>query len=170
MGKALHTQAPAMPEQQRRLLSVLGGTLILLCLWANQVLAATPAVTLPVPRTTIAEGQVITLSALEKRRFRANRIDRFSVVPNINDILGKEAVRRLPVGEPIPKSALRRREAVKRGEPAQLVFQDRGLEIVAHVEPLEDGIVGEIIRVRNIDTGLIVVGRVEENGTISIGP
>ena len=50
------------------------------------------------------------------------------------------------------------------------MFQDRGLEIVAHVEPLEDGIVGEIIRVRNVDTGLIIVGRVEENGTISIGP
>ncbi len=159
-----------MAEQQLRLLSVLGATVILICLWAQQALAATPVVTLPVPRATIAQGQVITLSALEKRRFRANRIDRFSVVPNINDLLGKEAVRQLPVGEPIPKSALRRREAVKRGEPAQLVFQDRGLEIVAHVEPLEDGIVGEIIRVRNVDTGLIIVGRVEENGTISIGP
>ena len=97
-----------MAEQQLRLLSVLGATVILICLWAQQALAATPAVTLPVPRATIAQGQVITLSALEKRRFRANRIDRFSVVPNINDLLGKEAVRQLPVGEPIPKSALRR--------------------------------------------------------------
>ncbi len=170
MGGAVQTRAMAMTERQRRPLSLLGAMLLLLCLWAQEALAATPAVTLPVPRATIAQGEIITLSALEKRRFRANRIDRFSVVPNINDILGKEAVRRLPVGEPIPKSALRRREAVKRGEPAQLVFQDRGLEIVAHVEPLEDGVVGEIIRVRNVDTGLIIVGRVEENGTISIGP
>ena len=155
--------------------SVRAASLFLLLLlfgsfWAQQGRAATPSVILPVPRTTIAQGDIITLSSLEKRKFRASSIDRFTVIPNIQDILGKEAVRHLPVGMPIQRSAIRRRDAVKRGEPAQLVFQDRGLEIIAHVEPLEDGVVGEIIRVRNVDTGLIVVGRVEADGTISIGP
>nr|WP_321454788.1 flagellar basal body P-ring formation chaperone FlgA [uncultured Cohaesibacter sp.] len=153
-----------------RSVMLLGGVLMLTFAWAHLAHATTRSVTLPVPRTTIMPGEVITLSVLESRKFKAKSIDRFTVVPNIHDILGKEAVRRLPMGVPIGRSDIRRREVVKRGEPAQLIFQDRGLEIIAHVEPLEDGVVGEAIRVRNIDTGLIVIGRVEENGTISIGP
>nr|WP_319483275.1 flagellar basal body P-ring formation chaperone FlgA [uncultured Cohaesibacter sp.] len=161
--------APMRPVA--RVVLTLGAALLMALALVQIAGAATRSVvTLPVPRATIAAGDVITLSVLESRKFNATSFDRFSVIPNVNDILGKEAVRRLPVGMPIQRSAVRRREIVKRGEPAQLVFQDRGLEIIAHVEPLEDGVAGEIIRVRNVDTGLIVVGRVEENGTISIGP
>ena len=170
MARVVARKAFVPEHYLARGLMLLGPLLLLLMVSSLKAGAVTPTVLLPVPRATIAQGETITMASLEQRKFRANKIDRFSVVPNVHDILGKQAVRRLPMGMPIQRSAIKRPEAVKRGEPAQLVFHDRGLEIIAHVEPLEDGFVGETIRVRNVDTGLIVVGRVEENGTISIGP
>ena len=137
---------------------------------SNGVEAGQHLVTLPVPRVTLEAGDIINLSALEERRFLTYKINRFSVVPRINDLIGQKAVARLPAGQPIPYSAISSEKIVKRGEAAQLIFSQEGLNIIAYVEPLEDGMVGETIRVRNVDSGLVVRGRVQQDGTISIGP
>lgn len=127
-------------------------------------------VSLPVPKVTLNPGVVIDLGMLEQKRFQTQRVDRFSVIPQSSELLGKEVLYTLHPGDPINRSSIARREVIKRGDPAQLIFNEQGLNIIAHVEPLEDGIVGDIIRVRNLDSGIVVRGRVEPNGTISIGP
>ncbi|WP_373237199.1 flagellar basal body P-ring formation chaperone FlgA [Cohaesibacter celericrescens] len=127
-------------------------------------------VSLPVPKVTLKPGDVISLAVLEQKRFQSFRIDRFSVVPKSAELIGKEVIYTLPPGQPISRSSVFHRNVIKRGNPAQLIFKEQGLSIIAHVEPLEDGTVGDIVRVRNMDSGLIVRGRVQANGTISIGP
>jgi flagella basal body P-ring formation protein FlgA len=57
---------------------------------------------------------------------------------------------------------------VKRGEPARLVFQEQGLVIVMQVEALQNGGAGSFVRVRNVDSGLVVSGRVQQDGTIRV--
>ena len=169
------TKARSIPlvRLPRRLLVVLVAALFMSfgAMWVTMpAAAASRVVSLPVPKITLRRGDVINLTVLEQKSFNANRIDRFSVVPKSGELLGKEVTRDLVAGMPIHRSAIVRREIIKRGAPAQLVFREQGLNIIAHVEPLEDGVIGDVIRVRNLDSGLIVSGIVQPDGTISIGP
>ena len=142
-----------------------------LCVTGHEARAASSrVVSLPVPKVTLKPGDVIDLSLLEQKSFYANQIDRFTTVPKSGELLGKEVTQLLQAGRPIHRAAVARREVVKRGAPSQLVFREQGLNIIAYVEPLEDGVAGDIIRVRNLDSGLIVSGVVQPDGTISIGP
>jgi flagella basal body P-ring formation protein FlgA len=50
-----------------------------------------------------------------------------------------------------------------------VVFAQGGLVISTLAQPLQSGSVGEQVRARNIDSGLVVVGTVQPDGTIRIG-
>ncbi|MEI2298002.1 flagellar basal body P-ring formation chaperone FlgA [Ensifer sp. MJa1] len=89
-------------------------------------------------------------------------------VRTLNEIDGKVTKRTLLPGRVILVSALREQYAVERGSSVRLVFSNGGLTISAAGSPLQDAAVGELIRVRNIDTGVIVSGTVMADGTIHV--
>ena len=60
-------------------------------------------------------------------------------------------------------------KVVTRGVPTQVVFEENGLTITTIGSPLQSGSLGEQIRVRNIDTGRIILGVVQADGRIRIG-
>ncbi|SNY92183.1 flagella basal body P-ring formation protein FlgA [Cohaesibacter sp. ES.047] len=165
---------PSSPESHAWPKRRLAGAAIALAfgvgMLASYAEAASRVVSLPVPKVTLKRGDVINLTVLEQKSFQANRIDRFNIVPKSGELLGKEVTRELIAGMPIHRAAVAHREIIKRGAPAQLIFREQGLNIIAYVEPLEDGVIGDVIRVRNLDSGLIVSGVVQPDGTISIGP
>ena len=166
------SEASGISNRALRSLATAFATCLLLAAGFAQtsVAASTHVVSLPVPKVTLKPGDIISRAVLEQKTFQSFGIDRFSVVPKSTELLGKEVIYTLNAGQPINRSSIFHRDVIKRGDPAQLVFNEQGLSIVAHVEPLEDGTVGDVIRVRNMDSGLVVRGRVEANGTISIGP
>jgi len=129
-------------------------------------MAEASSINLPVPRTTIHPGEEITHQHLIERRFPSRTAQQFRVVPHRNDAVGKTARRTLPAGRPIPENAVENEVLVKRGEPARLVFQEQGLIIIMQVEAMQSGSEGKVVRVRNIDSGLIVTGVVQDDGTI----
>ena len=94
---------------------------------------------------------------------------RFAVVVSRDELAGMEARRTLLPGQPIPLNAVAAPELVKRGQPTRLVFHDGGLIIVAQVEAMQNGGAGDMIKVRNLDSGLTVVGTVQSDGTVLIG-
>ena len=58
--------------------------------------------------------------------------------------------------------------AVERGKAVRIVFTNGPLTITAGGAPLENAAVGDLIRVRNTDSGIIVSGTVMEDGTIHV--
>ncbi len=124
---------------------------------------------LPVPKVTLFPGDRIERRLIENRPFPKSTVQRFSVIANPQDLIGKEVRRTLLPGQPVATSSVATPQLVRRGEPARLVFKEQGLVIVAHVEPLENGGAGDVIRVRNIDSGIIISGRIDENGAIQVG-
>ena len=56
-----------------------------------------------------------------------------------------------------------------RGTSVQVVFQQAGLSITAYASPLQDGSAGDVIRVRNTDSGVIIRGVVQPDGTVRVG-
>lgn len=87
---------------------------------------------------------------------------------NADEVIGMVSSRTLLPGRTILLSALRAPYAIKRGSSVRLAFDIGNMTISAAGTPLEDASVGEVIRVRNTDSGIIVSGTVMANGTVKV--
>ena len=128
--------------------------------------AAPEGVMLPVPAVTLYPGDVITDAHLVDRAFRvAARVS----IDNRLAVVGKVTRRTLLPGQPIPLNAVDDPKVVRRGVPTQVVFRESDLVITGIVEPMASASVNEMVKARNPDTGLVVIGVVQADGTIRVG-
>ncbi|WP_433458102.1 flagellar basal body P-ring formation chaperone FlgA [Pseudochelatococcus sp.] len=141
-------------------------------LWARPGLAQVPqeaAGVLAVPLITIYPGDTITPDMVGEREFGQLRPVRGGYVASAGVLVGKVARRTLLPGQAIPGSAVENAKLVQKGVPVPLVFEEGGLTITALAAPLQAGEINETVRARNVDSGLIVYGTVQEDGTLRIG-
>ncbi|WP_439651768.1 flagellar basal body P-ring formation chaperone FlgA [Microvirga puerhi] len=124
---------------------------------------------LPVPTITIYPGDTIRETMLKDRSFPSMFRARSAVIESPVQLIGKVARRTLLPGEAIPTNAVDDARLVTRGVTTQVIFQEEGLTISTMGSPLQSGSLGEQIRVRNVDTGRIIFGTVQADGTIRIG-
>ncbi len=137
-----------------------------LCVMTINETVAREIVKLPVPAVMIYPGDTIDAGMLREQGFYKKSVTNLSIVRRADDVIGLEARRTLFPGKPIPMNAVQDPVVIKRGESALLLFKADGLEIRAIVEAQESGAVGQNIRVRNPDTGLNVLGKVQEDGSL----
>lgn len=131
--------------------------------------AAAAGLTLPVPTTTIYPGEIIDDSMIAELAVQPSQLGRMVVVPERAELVGKVARRTLLPGRPVPVIAVAEPDLVARGVPVEIVFQEGGLIILAQAMSLEAGQAGDVIRVRNLDSGLIVSAKVQPDGTVRVG-
>lgn len=122
-----------------------------------------------VPSVTVYPGQVLSDVSLVEKQFYISPPAAKQYVLSPEQVTGKVARRTLISGKPILMAALSEPSMVTRGEPALMVFTSGPLTITATGTPLESGAVGDFIRVRNADSGLIVSGTVLADGRIQVG-
>lgn len=84
------------------------------------------------------------------------------------EVVGMVAKRTLLPGRTIPVHGLREAFAVKRGSSIRLTFEIGNMLISASGTPLTDASVGDVVKVRNIDSGSIVSGTVMADGTVQV--
>ena len=84
-------------------------------------------------------------------------------------IVGKVARLTLLPGHAIPFAGVANRKLVSNGQEVRLVFSEGGLVIMTTGAALQDGSIGDIVRVRNSDSGVTVSGAVQADGTVSVG-
>ncbi|YBV96594.1 flagellar basal body P-ring formation protein FlgA [Phyllobacteriaceae bacterium JZ32] len=122
-----------------------------------------------VPSAVIYPGQVVGDTALLEKTFtiRPEAAQQYALSPD--QVAGKIARRTLLPGKPILINALSEPSLVQRGVPAPLVYTAGGLTITAMGTPLQAGSAGDFIKVRNVDSGLIVSGTVMADGRIRVG-
>jgi flagella basal body P-ring formation protein FlgA len=125
-------------------------------------------VTLPVPTVTIYPGDLIDAGRLTDRTFVESQFRR-GYVDSKAVLVGKVAKRTLLPDRPVAENAIGEVDLVTRGTAVQLVFQQPGLTITTYASPLQDGSAGDLIRVRNTDSGAVVVGIVQPDGTVRVG-
>ncbi|WFT77359.1 flagellar basal body P-ring formation chaperone FlgA [Methylobacterium sp. CB376] len=128
-----------------------------------------PDLVLPVPAVTIYPGDMIKETMLREQSFPPTFRARAAVIDAPLAIVGRVARRTLLPGEPVPVNAVDDPRLVSRGTPTTMIFEENGLIITTLGTPLQNGGLGEVIRVRNTDTGRIVVGVVQGDGRIRIG-
>jgi flagellar basal body P-ring formation protein FlgA len=124
---------------------------------------------LPVPSVAVPAGAAIRADMLVERGFAPNSPGLGALVESKDRLVGRVARRTLLPGQPIPANAVDEPGTVTRGVPVKLIVMDDGLTIVAYAAPLQSGGVGARIRLRNLDTGVIVMGIVQPDGTVRAG-
>ncbi|MBB3233720.1 flagella basal body P-ring formation protein FlgA [Phyllobacterium endophyticum] len=139
------------------------------CVLPIPVVAYADRIAFLVPTQIIYPGEIIGGSGLHEKHFtiRASAAGQYVLSPQ--QLIGKVARRTLLPGQPILVSALNEPDLVERGVPVALVYNTGALVITAKGTPLEAGHAGDFIKVRNMDSGIIVSGTVLADGSIQVG-
>ena len=137
------------------------------------VLSAGPAFAadtiVAVPTVTLYPGDVIGDQQIVERPFGANALGKFPIIAERELLVGKVARRTLLPGKPIPLNGVKDPDVIVRGGTILAVYRAGGLTITSVVAPLRAGGVGDIIEARNVDSGQIIRGQVQADGTLRVG-
>jgi flagella basal body P-ring formation protein FlgA len=120
-----------------------------------------------VPKRIIYPGEEIQAGQLELVEVTNPNIVK-GFAQNVDEVSGLVTKRTLLPGRVILVSALREPFLVSRGTTVQMVFDNGSLVIRASGTPLQDGAAGELIRIRNKDSGVTVSGTVMADGTVHV--
>ncbi|MGV1951107.1 flagellar basal body P-ring formation chaperone FlgA [Agrobacterium vitis] len=120
-----------------------------------------------VPTDTIYPGEAISSSKLDRVQVtNPNLAGGFA--SEMTDVVGMLSTKTLLPGRTIPLATLKRPYAVIRGSQLRLIFNIGNLTISASGSPMDDANIGDVIRVRNLDSGQIVSGTVMGDGTVQV--
>ncbi len=126
---------------------------------------------LPVPRAVVYPGDVLADEMLMQRAFIAHTVARATVFEAREAVIGKVARRTLLPGQPIPMSAVRDPYLVVQGKPVLVVYEQGGLVISMRALALQNGGAGDVVSLRNTDSGATIKGTVAADGSVRLeGP
>jgi flagellar basal body P-ring formation protein FlgA len=128
--------------------------------WAQEV-------AIPTPKAVIYPGDVIRDDMLADVPDAA-RDGSGPFVDSRSLIVGKTARLTLLPGHAIPFSGVSNRKLVSNGAEVKLIFSEGGLVIMTTGSALQDGSIGDIVRVRNDDSGVTVSGAVQPDGSVRV--
>jgi flagella basal body P-ring formation protein FlgA len=151
------------------LMALFGMALFGLCaLSPGSALSASLSDVLPVPTITIHPGDAIKDDWLVDREFSAASPAGSSFVSSRETIVGKIARRTLLPGAPIPLNAVSTPKIVANGAKVRIVLEEGALTIATYGAALQDGGVGDVISLRNLETGLTVSGTIQADGSVRL--
>ena len=136
---------------------------------ASCVAPAVSAETVLVPSRVIYPGETVEADALKQVVLAEGKVAPDNVVVVLDALEGKVAKRTLLPGRYVQANALREAYVVEKGVPVEMVFVSGALSISATAVTLEPGAAGDLVKVRNVDSGKVVSGVVMADGTVRIG-
>lgn len=128
-----------------------------------QAVAPGSATAAPTRRVVLANdflraGSVLNASMVREADYPAQGLDP-QALASVKDIENAELIRDIQPGVPLRSYDVRRAVLVKQGQSVLLtVGQGSGFSITARVEALQDGKMGEQIRLKNPDSGRLLSG------------
>lgn len=84
------------------------------------------------------------------------------------DLVGKEVQRALTANRPIPATSVREPRAIRRGEQVLITYSGEGIELTAPGRALQDGVIGEQIRVVNLASNRTITAVAAESGRVTV--
>ena len=129
--------------------------------------AAAQEAHVPTPKAVIYPGDLI-LDEMLVDVPNAARDGSGPFVDTRSLIVGRVARLTLLPGHAIPFSGISNRKLVSNGAEVKLVFSEGDLLIMTTGAALQDGLIGDIVRVRNNDSGVTVSGTVQPDGSVKV--
>jgi len=121
-----------------------------------------------IPNRVIYPGEMIDSGALKPVTLLPGKHRPDAVATHAEELQGKVAKRTLLPGRYIPVAAIRDAWLVEQGAAVQVYFIAGGLTISATAVTLQPGAAGDLVKVRNIDSGKIFSGTVMADGSIMV--
>ncbi|TRC98847.1 flagellar basal body P-ring formation protein FlgA [Mesorhizobium sp. WSM4303] len=121
-----------------------------------------------IPNRVIYPGEMIDTGALKPVTLLPGKHRPDAVATQAEELQGKVAKRTLLPGRYIPVAAIRDAWLVEQGAAVQVYFIAGDLTISATAVSLQPGAAGDLIKVRNTDSGKIFSGTVMADGTIRV--
>lgn len=121
----------------------------------------------PVVGQHMRAGDVIREEDIVYRQMDISRLPG-TLILDKKQLVGREAARSLVQGVPIRSDHVRTPPATRRGSDVTLRFQARGLILETTGRALEDGKVGDTIRVMNSQSSTVISGTVLESGLVAV--
>ena len=103
---------------------------------------------------------------LAQREVADAGLDRGGIALHASAIGGKSARRVVAAGQPVPLNALADVTLVTKGVATRIQLREGGLSISGYGMPLDSGAAGATIRLKNMESGQIIVGEVAGDGTV----
>ena len=125
------------------------------------------SVPVPVPTRRIGLGEIIAESDLTTIAMPLGRVGD-GIVVSRDELIGLESRRLLSPGRLIQASSVGMPVMVKRNKPVTIVFEDGLLQLAAKGRALQDGGVGDMVRVMNTASSVVVTGTVSGPQTVSV--
>ncbi|CAO3362054.1 Flagellar basal-body P-ring formation protein FlgA [Azospirillum melinis] len=127
-------------------------------------------VTMPVPVRRIRPGEVIEASDLATVRLSLDRAGA-GFIATADALVGQSPRRQLSAGRLVQVGSVGAPIVVQRNRPVTLVYEDGALLLAARGRALQEGGVGDSVRVMNIASSTVVTGTVTGAETVSVsGP
>lgn len=130
--------------------------------------AAAAQETVVVPTRVIYPGQEIGFDLLEIVPLRRELPNPAIYALDMEQFAGKVAKNTLLPGRMVAVAALREAYVVEAGTPVEMQFVQGPLVISVTGVPLQPGSTGDIVRIRNLDSGAVVSGVVMADGTVRV--
>jgi len=92
------------------------------------------------------------------------------LVAGVDSLVGQRARRAISAGTVLRSSRFERATHIRRGERVKLVVRTGGLRIESAGRAREDGNVGDWIEAQNWSSRRLVLGRVQEDGSVHVEP
>lgn len=155
-------------KTESRLAALIGALTLLTAPLADPAARAEES-TLPAPKAVIYPGEIIREDMLVDAPADdlGSRVG--PILDNRKAVVGRMALRTLLPGEAIGLSDVGNPRLVASGAEVALYYIEEGLTIATMASALQDGSVGDVIRVRNSDSGVIVSGTVQPDGSVRVG-
>ena len=122
---------------------------------------------LPVPTQVIYPGDRISDALLTEASDVAPTAAQGAIADR-SQLVGKVARRTLLPGKPIPLNGVEEARAVSVGALVKIVYADDGIALSTVAQALQNGFVGQIVQLRNLDSGIVVTGAIQPDGSVRI--
>jgi flagella basal body P-ring formation protein FlgA len=120
-----------------------------------------------VARSPLKRGELLATCDRTKER-RDVLLLRDAVVADDADGAMIELAENLSAGAPLVQRSVKLRTLVRRGQTAEALVRDDALTVSLKVEVLEDGVLGQQVRVRNLQSKREFRGKVQDEKTILV--
>ena len=121
-----------------------------------------------IPNRVIYPGETIGLGALKEVTLAPGRRKPDGMITVAAELDGKVAKRTLLPGRYIPANSVREAWLVEQGATVQVFFTAGVLTISASAVTLQAGSAGDLIKVRNVDSGKVLSGTVMADGSVQV--
>jgi len=119
-----------------------------------------------VPVRRLTPGEIIAAGDLSVQPMRTDGLSARSLV-NEGDLVGKQVRRVLAAGRPVPDGYVAAPTVVERNKAVTVEYRSGALLLTARGRALQDGGVGDLIRIQNLDSNRTITAVVSGPGTVT---